>query len=220
MTRHNLDSHISWLLSRKVAPPSGAHARFTTSTTTVEPANASPVETEAEEDIQRILPSPPRPQRVVQPVHVAPAFARPALPPSVAARTYLQAPVQALTDESMGITSAKKSTRPGLMSQHQLATPASTTSSAATSSSLTKNYTSFLKDKTDHGGFSHSPEDTFYRSEELRTCRYPFLETAIEKGPSAECPERSFSNATNAQTNSPRTISIQARDNRFCGSDG
>ncbi|KAI9053676.1 hypothetical protein LZ554_002630 [Drepanopeziza brunnea f. sp. 'monogermtubi'] len=154
MTRHNLDTHITWLLSHRVAPPSGAHARVSTNSTTAGLVNASPVEEEAEEEEEtpRSLPSPTRPQRIARPVDVAQAFARPALPPSIVARTYQQEPSQALTDESMGgLKSANKSTRPGLMSQHQLATPASTTSSTASSSSLSRSYTNFLKDNNDHG---------------------------------------------------------------------
>ncbi|KAJ5032691.1 uncharacterized protein L3040_009286 [Drepanopeziza brunnea f. sp. 'multigermtubi'] len=154
MTRHNLDTHITWLLSHRVAPPSGAHARVSTNSTTAGLVNASPVEkeTEEEEENPRFLPSPTRPQRIPRPVDVVQAFARPALPPSIVARTYRQDPSQALTDESMGgLKSANKSTRPGLMSQHQLATPASTTSSTASSASLTRSYTNFLKDNNDHG---------------------------------------------------------------------
>ncbi|PBP18521.1 QDE3-like protein [Diplocarpon rosae] len=146
MTRHNLDSHIAWLLSNTVAPPSGAHARVSVDSTAAEPVNESPAEEEAEEETQRAPPSPPRTRQVAPLVDAAQLFARPALPPSIATRSNLQESRQALGDESMGrLTSSSRSTRPGLMSQNQLATPASTTSSTAAPSSLTNNYSAFLK---------------------------------------------------------------------------
>ncbi len=156
MTRHNLNSHISWLLSHEVTPPSGVHARALTNPTTAEPINGSFLEEELEEDIARALPSPPQHQRAVQSVHAAQPFVRPALPASLAAHSHLQNSRQALTDESMGrLTSAPRSKKPTLMSQNQLATPASTTSSTGTPS-FTKAYSQFLKDTEDHGKVERS----------------------------------------------------------------
>lgn len=153
MTRHNLNSHISWLLSHKVTPPSGVHASALINPTTAEPVHASFLEEGAEEDISRALPSPPQHSRAAQLVDVVQAFARPALPASLTAQSHLQNSRQTLTDESMGkLTSASRSARPTLMSQHQLATPASTTYSTATPS-LTSTYTQFLKSNEDHGKF-------------------------------------------------------------------
>lgn len=148
MTRHNLDSHLSWLLSRKVTPPPGVHARAPANSTRGNPVSADPVKEEATQEIPRSPPSPSRHRRVAQVVNVVEAFARPALPASVNAKSQLQDSRQVLTDEAMGrLSSATRSTRPGLMSQHQLATPASTTSSTAASySSLNSNYVNFLKE--------------------------------------------------------------------------
>ncbi|KAH7364424.1 QDE3-like protein [Rhexocercosporidium sp. MPI-PUGE-AT-0058] len=151
MTRHNLDSHISWLLSRKVTPPSGVHARATANSTRGDPVNADPVGEEADQETRKAPPSPFQHRRAAQVVNVVGTFARPTLPASVTTKSQLQEPRQVLTDEAMGkLSSATRSTRPGLMSQHQLVTPASTTSSTAASyTSLSSNYVTFLKEGQD-----------------------------------------------------------------------
>ncbi|KAH7417089.1 QDE3-like protein [Cadophora sp. MPI-SDFR-AT-0126] len=147
MTRHNLDSHISWLLSRKVAPASGVNARVPTNSIRAELANARAAEEEADQESSRVPSSPPQHRRTAQVINVVEAFARPALPASVPTKSRPREPGQVLTDDSMGrLSSATRSSRPGLMSQHQLATPASTTSSTAAScTSLSSSYLSLLK---------------------------------------------------------------------------
>ncbi|KAL2064908.1 hypothetical protein VTL71DRAFT_4048 [Oculimacula yallundae] len=150
MTRHNLNSHISWLLSRKITPPSGVHAAAPTRSIREDPVDedlAGEEEEELDQDVSRAPPSPPQHRGAAQVVNVAEAFARPALPALVTAKPQLHQSRQTITDEAMGkLSSASRSTRPGLMSQHQLATPASTTSSTAASHiSFTSNYNAFAK---------------------------------------------------------------------------
>ncbi|CZS91539.1 uncharacterized protein RAG0_02132 [Rhynchosporium agropyri] len=156
MTRHNLDSHISWLLSRKVNPPSGVHARGLNRSTNREDLSEADIVAEEEEEeeveeidqeIPRAPPSPPHHRRAVQDINVSEAFARPALPASTTAKARLQNSREIVKEESMGkLSSATRSTRPSLISQQQLATPASTTSSTAASHiSLTSNYSAFLQ---------------------------------------------------------------------------
>ncbi|KAK0118944.1 ATP-dependent DNA helicase sgs1 [Cadophora gregata] len=147
MTRHNLESHISWLLSRKVKPASGVNAGVQTYSTGHESVNANAVEEEADLDIPRAAPSPPQHQRPAHVVNVVETFARPALPASVTAKSHLQDSRQVSTNESMGrLSSTTRPSRPSLMSQHQLATPASTTSSTAAScTSLSSSYMNLLK---------------------------------------------------------------------------
>lgn len=145
MTRHNLDVHISWLLSHKVTPPAGVHARAPTAHNTS--SRQSLEEEEEFRDIPEAPPSPPRNLRAPRTVDVAQNFARPALPASVTVRSQLQEARGIPVNDSMGrLTSAPKSSRPGLMSQHQLATPASTTSTTAGSSSLSRSYSTFLRE--------------------------------------------------------------------------
>lgn len=148
MTRHNLEGHISWLLSRKVTTASGVNGRATTNSTREDPVNSRTVEEEADQGIPRAPSSPVHHRRTAQGINVVEAFARPALPASASAKARLQEPRQALADDSMGrLSSTARSSRPGLMSQHQLATPASTTSSTAAScTSLSSTYMTFLKE--------------------------------------------------------------------------
>lgn len=187
MTRHNLDSHISWLLSRKVTPPSGVHARAPTNSTRGDPVSANPVEEEAEQEIRRAPPSPPQHRGAAQVVNAVRAFARPALPASVTAKSQLQESRQVLTDESMGkLSSATRSTRPGLMSQHQLATPASTTSSTAASytshTSLNSNYVTFLKE-------GQGWLESFIAVVETDVSRLPFVKTICESDSATKDPQ-------------------------------
>ncbi|CAL3964303.1 unnamed protein product [Diplocarpon coronariae] len=175
MTRHNLDSHIAWLLSNAVAPPSGAHARVSLDSLAAEPVHENLFGEEVEEETQRASLSPPRTRQVAPLADAAQLFARPTLPPSIATRSYLQESRQPV-DGSMGrLTSSSRSTRPGLMSQNQLATPASTTSSAAAPSSLTTNYSTFLKEtgKNVHGTPTKNPLQVLLPTNVGRALRTP-----------------------------------------------
>jgi bloom syndrome protein len=100
-------------------------------------------EEESEQETPR--PSIPAQHRRLTPTdNIVQEFARPTLPTTIVTKSQPQGTV---VDNSMGkLSSASRSTRPGLMSQHQLATPASTTNSTAVSSSLTKTYTTFLRE--------------------------------------------------------------------------
>jgi bloom syndrome protein len=146
MTRHNLDSHISWLLSHEVTPPVGVQATLPTNSRIEEGiVDEELLEEEVDEEIIRPPRSPARNRQVLEVVNVVQDFAQPAIPSSIIPRSQMLEPIKALSDETMGtLTSASKSSRPSLMSQHQLATPASTTTSAAPSS-LKQGYATFLR---------------------------------------------------------------------------
>jgi bloom syndrome protein len=159
MTRHNLDSHISWLLSHEVTPPVGVHAVHPTHSR-IEGAIADEkfLEEEADEEIRRSPPSSRRNRQVLEAVHVVQDFARPAVP-SMIPRSQILESQKTLADEAMGtLTSASKPTRPGLMNQHQLATPASTTTSTA-SSSLKQGYATFLRNNNGQSQIVNLPID-------------------------------------------------------------
>jgi bloom syndrome protein len=142
MTRHNLAFHISWLLSSDVTLPAGVSA--------IPAASASPeipcadiVEEDTELQILTASPIPRASRRIEQTVNVVQAFQRPQLPSKITPKPLLQEPLNPFADESMGkLSSASRSTRPGLMSQHQLATPASTKGST---SSLMQEYSALLR---------------------------------------------------------------------------
>jgi bloom syndrome protein len=140
MTRHNLASHISWLLSNEVAPPAGVHARALPPSTTVGEILGPGL---AEEDTEPQVPrsSPPN-RRIPQTANVGQDFLRPAAPPPTPPKLHAREHTTGAAQEPMGkLASASRSTRPALVSQHQLATPASTTAS----SSLTQGYATFLR---------------------------------------------------------------------------
>lgn len=144
MTRHNLAIHISWLLSSEVTPPVGVHtvpgASTTVSTVSAETIYADSEEEDIEEQILGQLPS-PNPNRAPT-VNVDTRFQRPLLPPKITPNPPLREPPKSFADESMGkLSSASRSAKPGLLSQQQLATPASTTGST---SSLMRGYSEFL----------------------------------------------------------------------------
>jgi bloom syndrome protein len=144
MTRHNLAIHISWLLSSEVTPPVGVHtvpaASTTVSAVSAETIYADSEEEDIGEQIPGQLPS-PSPNRVPT-VNVDTEFQRPPLPPKVTPNPPLREPPKSFADKSMGkLSSASRSARPGLVSQPQLATPASTTGST---SSLMRGYSDFL----------------------------------------------------------------------------
>jgi bloom syndrome protein len=147
MTRHNLDSHISWLLSSKVAPAVGVHMRNpTAAAAAIEIVDSGSSEDEFGEEFPGVvrIPDPNRP--IPHTINVVHDFMRPPVP-SISSKSQLREPTNNSREESMGkLTSAQRSTRPGLMSQHQLATPASTTISTAGSSSLRQGYATFLRE--------------------------------------------------------------------------
>ncbi|KAE9381581.1 hypothetical protein N431DRAFT_476384 [Stipitochalara longipes BDJ] len=146
MTRHNLSSHISWLLSHEVTPPVGVHAALPTHSSIEEESfDEEVLEEGADEEIARHPPSPIRTRQVLEAAVVVQEFARPALPSSIIPRSQMPDSQTGLAEGTMGtITSASKPARPKLMSQHQLATPASTTTSTAPSS-LKQGYATFLR---------------------------------------------------------------------------
>jgi bloom syndrome protein len=146
MTRHNLDTHISWLLSQEVTPPAGVHAALPTHSRLEERiSNEEFLGEGADEETIRPLPSPARNRQVLEAANVVQDFTRPALPSSIIPRSQMPESQPGLPEGTMGtLTSASKPTRPKLMSHHQLATPASTTTSTAPSS-LKQGYATFLR---------------------------------------------------------------------------
>jgi bloom syndrome protein len=146
MTRHNLDSHISWLLSHKVTPPVCVHAAPSTHSRIEQGiAEEEILEEEADEEILRSPPNPPRNRQVLEAFNVVQEFTRPAIPSSIIPRSQMPEPHTIMTEGTMGtLTSASKSERSKLITQNQLATPASTTTSTA-SSSLKQGYATFLR---------------------------------------------------------------------------
>jgi bloom syndrome protein len=144
MTRHNLAVNISWLLSNKV----NIHGAVPSNNLT-HPVAAAEVlfidsEEESSDDRAPSVPSSPLPNRqAVRKLNAGQDFVRPALPPTTTPRPPQLESVIPLANESMGkLSSASKSTRAGLVSQHQLATPASTTGSTGT---FTQGYTAQLR---------------------------------------------------------------------------
>jgi hypothetical protein len=148
MTRHNLDSHISWLLSHQVAPLAGVPITTATHSTAANLTSYADVETEIEEEEYTTVPSPAPNRRLAQAASVDQSFIRPAIPSNNTSRLAQGDKPATIPHESMGrLSSASRSTRPALISQqHQLATPASTTGS------LTQGYASFLL--TNNGQFN------------------------------------------------------------------
>jgi bloom syndrome protein len=151
MTRHNLAIHLSWLLSQNVTPPTGGPVDVQTPSTTnlaAEFANTHILENRDEPELllPTTHPSPSRNRALEPTVNVFREFVRPKRPPIAAPRQQPRDITNAITDDTMGrLSSAPRPTRPGLISQYQLATPASTVASSATKpSSLRQNYTAML----------------------------------------------------------------------------
>jgi hypothetical protein len=139
MTRHNLASHISWLLSNENTPPVGVPAIASNhSAVAAEVSYAGLAEEDTNQPISRTSVNPP----VTQSVNVGQGFQRPALPSTDSQNPRVRDQTKSVVEESMGrLSSTSRSTRPGLVIQNQLATPASTTGS----SSLTQGYATFLR---------------------------------------------------------------------------
>lgn len=134
MTRHNLDSHISWLLSHEVTFPATVNATNAAALTAAEIReeeflDEEDVLQEAEEEEEALrVPASAREYR--SQTNVAQEFRRPPLPSSKS-----QLP-DTSADGSMGkLSSSSKPTRPGLMTQNQLATPASTSGTTSSAGS-------------------------------------------------------------------------------------
>ena len=146
MTRHNLDTHISWLISHKVTPPVGVHAAPPTQSRIEEGiADEGILEEVADEEVPRSPPNPAPNRQVLEAFNVVQEFTRPAIPSSIIPRLQMPEPHPSMAEGTMGtLKSASKSARSKLMSQNQLATPASTTASTA-SSSLKQGYATFLR---------------------------------------------------------------------------
>lgn len=139
MTRHNLDTHLSWLLSQRVhIPPVGVHAPASTQSRAAAQIVDEDIEDAQGESI-RAQPDivPPRRTAVERVTSAAP---RPATLKTVPRPIPDIAKV--LETGTMGrLSSASRSARPTLISQ-QLATPSSTTPS---SGGLTQGYSKFLR---------------------------------------------------------------------------
>lgn len=138
MTRHNLASHISWLLSSEVTPPVGVHTSLLNpSTSVVEIGREALAEDNRGQHILRSSTN----SRAAQTSNTAQEFACPAAPPPNPPQAHVRENTTRAGEDSMGkLASASRSIRPALISQHQLPTPVSTTSS-----SLTQGYATFLR---------------------------------------------------------------------------
>ncbi|TGO09009.1 hypothetical protein BTUL_0183g00250 [Botrytis tulipae] len=137
MTRHNLQSHISWLIKNKVTTPAGV--QIPVFADTIEPGFAN-LEGFGGEDIAhetRNTPIAPIRNRRVEEISNVVANSHPPRPRILTPITQsTPVPGDELADPEMGkLTSARKTTRPSLMSQNQqLGTPSSTASSSLTRS--------------------------------------------------------------------------------------
>ena len=131
MTRHNLDSHISWLLSRQVSPHASVPPTRATRSTAANSISYTEVDTEEGEREPTRITSPIPKRRSAQAAGVDQTFIRPAKPSNTTSKLAQENNPATTSHESMGrLSSAPRSTRPALISQqHQLATPASTTGS-------------------------------------------------------------------------------------------
>lgn len=156
MTRHNLDSHIAWLLSHEVTPRVDVLAITDTNSAGPPEAVDEDILDWEDEEIQEIGEklSSPRITRVAPTANVGQGlqgFVRPPVPSIVHSSTVKtqvhSAPSRDPVDLSMvRQTSGTGPARPILMSQFQLATPASTTSTAAPPS-LAQGYKRMLSEE-------------------------------------------------------------------------
>ncbi|KAA8576594.1 hypothetical protein EYC84_006692 [Monilinia fructicola] len=135
MTRHNLQSHITWLIQSKVTTP-GSRSTFATSPDTIEPGFRNWENTEQDtitHEISNTQLAPIRNRRVEEISNVV-ASSRPPRPRPLTQSEPV--PRDESIDLEMGkLTSARKTTRPSLISQNQqLGSPSSTASSSLTRS--------------------------------------------------------------------------------------
>lgn len=152
MTRHNLDSQISWLLSHEVTFPPTLHATNGFVSTAAELVDEDFLDFLEAETSDPSRAAPALENRLQ--TNVARDFIRPSLPPT---KSHQNQETRTVAGETMGrLASSSKSSRPGLLTQHQLATPASTsgtTSSTATNirtgsrQGLTGNYVAQLAEE-------------------------------------------------------------------------
>ncbi|KAF7958714.1 hypothetical protein EAE96_002248 [Botrytis aclada] len=137
MTRHNLQGHISWLIQNKVTIPAGV--QITAFADTIEPGFANLETFEGEviaHEIRNTSIAPIRNRRVEEISNVV-ANSHPPRPRILTPITQsTPVPGDELADPEMGkLTSARKTSRPSLISQNQqLGTPSSTASSSLTRS--------------------------------------------------------------------------------------
>ncbi|APA06862.1 hypothetical protein sscle_02g016320 [Sclerotinia sclerotiorum 1980 UF-70] len=140
MTRHNLQSHISWLIQNKVTAPTGAQiSAFATLPDTIGFGFGSFGNSEDESTVHetRNTPTAPIRNRRVEEISNVVANSRSPRPRILTPVTQSTPdPGDELADPDMGkLTSARKTTRPSLISQNkQFSTPSSTTSSSLTTS--------------------------------------------------------------------------------------
>ncbi|KAJ8070197.1 hypothetical protein OCU04_000586 [Sclerotinia nivalis] len=140
MTRHNLQSHISWLIQNKVTAPAGAQiSAFATLPDTIGSGfgNFGNFEDESTVHETRNTPIAPIRNRRVEEISNVVANSRSPRPRILTPITQSTPdPGDQLADPDMGkLTSARKTTRPSLISQNkQFGTPSSTTSSSLTRS--------------------------------------------------------------------------------------
>jgi hypothetical protein len=148
MTRHNLEDHISWLLSQNITFPVVPGLARTDTEPSAANIDINVLEEETEEEVSRCPPSPARARSPSGTITVRPS-AQPPLS-SIPPRQQFRENINTFETAQMGkLESAQRSTRPTLHSQHQqqLATPASTTGSTAAplKASLSQSYSKWLK---------------------------------------------------------------------------
>jgi hypothetical protein len=147
MTRHNLEGHISWLLSQNITFPTIPVSPCVDTEALAFNIDSDVWEEEAEKDLPRVSTDPSQEQNSVNTIAVQ-QFLRPPLP---VANPLVQQPRDTIdkaeTIQMGKLVSAQRSAMPILQSQHQLATPSSTNGSYAPppKSSLTQGYSEFLR---------------------------------------------------------------------------
>jgi hypothetical protein len=129
MTLHNLGDHISWLLQRRQIPPAGppyeSHEADTehVEITDEEPLNSVYIANEASEQQSITTFS------AQAAPNVAPEFVQAAIPSTVQESELARKVGNSMSNTMAKLSSASKPAGPTLLSQRQLATPASTTGS-------------------------------------------------------------------------------------------
>jgi bloom syndrome protein len=153
MTRHNLASHIAWLLSHEASSRVDVNETIQTSSRTVEFLGEECLDWEALADLQvedsLLSPGDTQATSTINVSRGSKEFIRPPIPttiPTIVSNTTAPSQLARRLEEIQMVRQmmAPGLPKPGLISQHQLATPVSTTSTAA-SSSLTHGYKEFLQ---------------------------------------------------------------------------
>jgi bloom syndrome protein len=171
MTLHNLDNHISWLLQNRQIPPARVtieSIRPSKRLSDEESRDAAILDTYEQEDVEplRGTGSDHLPTNTANVIH---EFARPAIPSrsvkGIAATTVRGR----IEEEDMAkLSSTSLSTKPTLLSQHQLATPVSTNSSQ----SLMASYSASLR-KENSTTRRATPSTTKARADGVLSSRSP-----------------------------------------------